>query len=228
VSPPAFRPRWDWTGALLAGALVAGCGGGEPPARSQTAAPPPVSVARTYVFDCGEGFGFVARISAEEAVLLLPEGEQRLVAVPTDTGARFTDGTVTLWMRGSEALYETPQALWKDCLNDPGRAEWEDARRRNVAFRALDRAAGWRLEIHRDGRVSLEADDGRSGVATLLEAVETSESGDALRYRTRAVPPFEVLAETAPCRVPGGVEILEWRVTMGFGPHRLEGCGREV
>ena len=65
----------------------------EPPAE-------PVDPATTMVYECDDGYGFVARIQGETAWVFLPETTAALPHVPAASGARYAEGSITYWSQG--------------------------------------------------------------------------------------------------------------------------------
>lgn len=63
------------------------------------AAPP--AGPRVVAYDC-PGFSFRVELSRERALLLLPGRSLALPAVPSASGAKYSDGTQTFWTRSDE------------------------------------------------------------------------------------------------------------------------------
>jgi len=123
--------------AGLAPLLLLACAGsaprdpGPPEAAAVAAAPaapaeptlPPVPAgAVTRSYECVDGYRFVARFAGSEAWVLRPEGPAHLGGEPVASGARYSDGTLTLWTKGDEALLEGLGAIHRGCRYDPAQA----------------------------------------------------------------------------------------------------------
>jgi membrane-bound inhibitor of C-type lysozyme len=78
---------------LCAVALLAACAqgvtqdGGLQPVPAPVQEPP-----RTFVYECSDGYRFVARIEGEKAWLFLPEQTVSLPQVPAASGAKYMTG----------------------------------------------------------------------------------------------------------------------------------------
>jgi len=57
---------------------------------------------RVLAYDCA-GFAFRVEVSRERARLLLPGRSVTLPAVPSASGAKYTDGSTTFWSQGDDA-----------------------------------------------------------------------------------------------------------------------------
>ncbi len=79
---------------------------------------PPGDDAQTFVFECGEDYSFVARIEGEKAWLFLPARTVPLPHVPSGSGAKYSDGELTFWSKGEEALLILSQLEQYNCRNN--------------------------------------------------------------------------------------------------------------
>ena len=68
----------------------------------------------TAVFDCG-GYAFTVRFEDESARLTLPDRTLVLPRAIAASGARYTDGVVTFWNKGDEALLELDGTTREGC-----------------------------------------------------------------------------------------------------------------
>ena len=100
------------TSWLLAIAVLVACSPEKP--RSQAGqddhAAEPAAIttpaAQTYTYVCSEDYRFTARFESDMAVLGLPDRELRLPQVVSGSGARYSDGETTFWIKGDEATLE--------------------------------------------------------------------------------------------------------------------------
>ncbi|MBW2335916.1 MAG: MliC family protein [Deltaproteobacteria bacterium] len=97
---------------------------------------------QTYVYECNDGYGFVARIEGENAWLFLPNGTISLPHVRSGSGARYSDGSITFWSKGEAALLETDGNSRRNCRNNRRKAIWEDAKLNGIDFRAVGNEPG--------------------------------------------------------------------------------------
>jgi membrane-bound inhibitor of C-type lysozyme len=80
--------------------------------------------AKLYVYECGDHYSFVARIEAEKVLLLLPSRAVSLSQTTVASGAKYSDGHVTFWSKGEDALLEVDNRSYPDCKNNPDKAVW--------------------------------------------------------------------------------------------------------
>jgi membrane-bound inhibitor of C-type lysozyme len=103
--------------------------------------------AKTYVYECSDGFSFVARVQKGNAFLFLPKETIRLPHVRSASGAKYSENQITYWSKGDKALLKIGNVKHTDCENNRSLAIWEDAKLRGVDFRAIGNEPGWNLEI---------------------------------------------------------------------------------
>ena len=76
------------------------------------------------------GFGFAAPNAGGPALAVsegdddavdawLPDGRHRLPHVPAASGARYSDGQITVWNKGTEVLLEREGQSWQCRENQP-------------------------------------------------------------------------------------------------------------
>ena len=86
-------------------------------------APAPASLGpprRTRVYDCPGGPALAISEADEEAIdAWLPDGRHRLPHVPAGSGARYTDGRISVWNKGTEVLLERDGQSWQCRENQP-------------------------------------------------------------------------------------------------------------
>jgi len=117
---------------------------------------------RTYVYECGDSYTFVARIEGETVWLFLPSRTVRLPHVPSGSGAKYSEGLDMFWTKGEEAVLEVGRGSRRDCRNNRAMAIWEDAKLRGVDFRAVGNEPGWNLEISAGGEIVFVGDYGQT------------------------------------------------------------------
>ena len=100
--------------AVLLLTLIMACGKPEEPAE----APKPATEPRLLVFQCEGGVGFTVELDEKgDSALLKMAGQNiKLPHVPSGSGAKYSDGKTTLWMKGKEALVEVDgKIVMQDC-----------------------------------------------------------------------------------------------------------------
>jgi len=80
--------------------------------------------AKLYVYECGDHYSFTARIERERVSLLLPSRVVTLPQASAASGTKYSDGHVTFWSKGEEALLEVDNKIYGDCKSNPDKAVW--------------------------------------------------------------------------------------------------------
>lgn len=186
-------------------------------------------VPRARYFEC-EGMGFLVRTGAGEAGVFLPDGQFLLPQVPAVSGAKYSEGDMTLWSRGEEADLERRGRRYAGCRNNPARAPWEDARVRGVDFRAVGGGPAWSLEIKEGRAMRFEFRGGEAPVITGAPQPVVAEHKSSRMYDVHTGRHnLIVLVEDRICRDPASGEVFDAAVTVSLDTLLVvEGCGRTV
>jgi membrane-bound inhibitor of C-type lysozyme len=130
---------------------VVACADGASPATGGGDAPagPTGRPITAFFFQCDDGSSVVAKLEDDgrAAWLFLPRQTVRLSHVPAASGAKYSDGQVTFWTKGREALVEAGAAGSRRCIENRRRSVIEDAKLRGADFWATGNEPGWTLEI---------------------------------------------------------------------------------
>jgi heat shock protein HslJ/membrane-bound inhibitor of C-type lysozyme len=100
-----------------------------------TAAAGPPLRARSYECDGGLTLAITLPADVDAVDVSLSDGRRRLPRVPAASEAKYTDGQVTFWSKGTEALVERDGRSWR-CTENRPRSILEDARQRGVVVRS--------------------------------------------------------------------------------------------
>ncbi len=185
--------------------------------------------AQTFVFECGEDYEFVARIEGEKSWLFLPGRTVPLPQVPSGSGAKYSNGKVTFWSRGEEALILLGEQERYNCRNNRARAIWEHAKLNGVSFRAVGNEPGWHLEITMQERIVLVTDYGESRLEFAVPEPETDQRARTTTYRVQdGEHDLTILIEGRPCQDTMSGEEFESAVTVILNEQTLSGCGRAL
>ena len=200
----------------------------------------PQETGQTQVFVCdADDVQFTTRTGPGELAVWLPPrfGRPYLVLgqVRAASGAKYQDGPVTVWTKGADdALLEVDGETFTDCVNDPQRAVWEDAKLSGWDFRAVGQEPGWELRMRRD----LETAVGQRArfvygygqqEATLVptdqqtEGRQTVFSGASTDGR-----PFTLTLDGRPCTDTMSGEAYETTVAVTFDGETFRGCGQAL
>jgi heat shock protein HslJ len=78
------------------------------------------SAGRTRVYECAGGVALALTETTPDAVdAWLSDGRHRLTRAPTASGARYTDGQVSIWNKGAELLLERDDRSWRCIEQQP-------------------------------------------------------------------------------------------------------------
>ena len=94
---------------LLSLTLVLGCRPKEESAKTQK----PALTPKLLAFACEGGKSFTVQFDGkgESVILKMDDTSIKLLHVPSGTGAKYSDGRTTVWMKGDEALVEVEAKL---------------------------------------------------------------------------------------------------------------------
>jgi putative lipoprotein len=184
---------------------------------------------QTYVYACSDNYSFVARIEGEKAWLFLPKKTLRLPHVPAASGAKYTDGQITFWSKGDEALIEDGQETHRKCKNNRAKAIWEHAKLGGVDFRAVGNEPGWYLELRKGDSVVFVVDYGQRRFEFTTPAPMIDQQARVTTYRVRANEHELVIVIIGQhCRDSMSGEPFETSVTVVLDDREYQGCGRPL
>jgi membrane-bound inhibitor of C-type lysozyme len=189
-----------------------------------TASPPPP---RTLVYQCADGLRFVARTEGETASVFLPDRTIHLRHVPAASGAKYSDGQVTLWGKGEEAVLELGDESRRACRNDRRQAVWEDAKLRGVDFRATGNEPGWYLELVEGGRSVLVTHYGEGRYEFIAPPPLIDQTAGVTTYRV-STPALLLVIRRQVCRDTMSDDSYETAVTVTVDGRKYRGCGRAL
>jgi len=189
----------------------------------------PGAEAQTFVYECGEDYSFVARIEGRKAWLFLPDRTVPLPQIPSGSGAKFSDGQITFWSRGEDALVILGEQEQYSCRNNRIHAIWEHAKLNGVSFRAVGNEPGWHLEITMQERIVLVTDYGESRLEFAVPEPDTDQRARTTTYRIQdGEHDLTILIEGRSCQDTMSGEEFEAAVTVTLDGRTLSGCGRAL
>jgi membrane-bound inhibitor of C-type lysozyme len=184
---------------------------------------------RTFVYECSYGYRFVARIDGEKAWLFLPEQTLSLPRVPSGSGAKYSNGLLTFWSKGEEALLESDKAAHRDCRNNRSRAIWEDAKLRGADFRAVGNEPGWHLEIKAGEKTVFVSEYGQSRFEFVTPEPLNDQIARKTTYKVQNMEhDLTIILEALLCHDSMSGESFETTVTVILDGQIYRGCGRPL
>lgn len=187
------------------------------------------SDAKTYVYECSDGFGFVARVQKEKVWLFLPEITINLPHVPSASGAKYSDDQITYWSKGDEALLKIGNEKHTICKNNRALAIWEDAKLRGVDFRAIGNEPGWNLEIIKSEKIVFVGDYGQARHEFIITEPSIDPQARTTVYHVQNDKhELSAIIVGRRCRDTMSGEAFETTVTVILDGKKYRGCGKAL
>jgi heat shock protein HslJ/uncharacterized membrane protein len=175
-------------------------------------------------FDCAEGPVFVlVPVLGGDVALELDRDVLRLTRQPTGSGARYSDGKVTVWNKGREASLDVGGLTYR-CTESRAGSIRADARLRGVDFRATGNEPGWALEVLQDRIVFLDQGGARLTVPRPAPQVDP-ESGETVYAAETDGHRLRVLIRERECVDSMSGERAESSVAVEMDGRAYRGCG---
>ena len=184
---------------------------------------------RTFVYECQSGDSFIVNIKDESVWVFLPKQTVQLPPMPSGSGEKYSDGVITFWNKGEQAVLETPEIFYENCHINRSKSIWEDAKLRGVDFRATGNEPGWFLEISQDTQILFVTDYGQQRYEFTASSSKTDQSARATTYTAeKENQNFAVLLEGRSCLDSMSGQQFETTVTVTLNDKEYRGCGRAL
>ena len=204
---------------------LCGCAAATSPAGTTPQAAAPVTPTSSQVFVCSDAADYVVRAESERAWLFRRKGTLELPAVPAASGAKYSDGQVTLWITGDQARLEEADAAASVCHNDTKLAAWEKAKLDGVGFRAVGNEPSWTLEMVAGATVTLVTDYGQTRTELPLPVAQDDQKAKRTIWRSEAIM-IEATAQRCVDTMSG--DAFPSRVRVWWKDRVLSGCGQAL
>ncbi|WP_428354319.1 MliC family protein [Methyloprofundus sp.] len=183
----------------------------------------------TYVYECQNGYEITVNIEGRMAWLFLREGTLGLPKISSASGTKYSDGQNIFWSKGNTAMLETGTAVYKNCINNPGKAIWEHAKLKGADFRAVGNEPGWHLEIMHDKKLIFTRNYG--GIShTFSTTQQTTDQATRTTVYT-AQEKEHTLSVTIlgiSCQDTMSDDTYESTVTIVLNEKSFKGCGKSL
>jgi putative lipoprotein len=207
------------------------------PTAEAPATPPPADVAppegvlRAYVWECDGGLTLnMKNLYREDAITLdMHEGPRKLPLVVSASGARYSDGSITFWTKGSTATFERAGSAPVECRELRARSLMADARERGVRYRGTGNEPGWLVEIGPGSRltyVTLFGEE-RHEFANVTER-DGEDTGVRVFIEDTDKGPFKVTVARETCLDDMSGGEFEHRMIVEWGEEARRGCATAV
>jgi membrane-bound inhibitor of C-type lysozyme len=184
---------------------------------------------KTYVYECSHGFSFTVRLDHENAYLFSPDKTARLPIVPSASGEKYSNGPITFWSKGEEALLDTGNTIYRNCKNNRAKAIWENAKLNGIDFRAVGNEPGWILEIMTSDKIRFVSNYGQDRHEFATPKPKIDKQAHITTYTTHNdANTLTVTIHGKPCRDSMSGESFATIVTVTLDNTKFQGCGRAL
>jgi membrane-bound inhibitor of C-type lysozyme len=189
---------------------------------------PPEGVLRAYVWDCDGGLTLrMKNLYREDAIALeMHEGPRRLPLVASASGAKYSAGSLTFWIKGGTAVFERAGTAPVNCREARGASLLADARERGVRVVGRGNEPGWTVEVGPGARLEFVTNYGED--RHVFDAA-TEAGGETVGTRVvragQGDQQIQVAVTAEACADDMSGEQFEQRVVVQFGGKTLRGCG---
>jgi membrane-bound inhibitor of C-type lysozyme len=189
----------------------------------------PAGVLRAYVWQCADGQTLVMRNLLREKAIAIDfhDGTRRLDQTVSASGARYADGVMVFWTKGSVATLERPGAPAVQCEERRAESLREDARARGVAYRALGNEPGWTLEVGPASKLSWTTNYGQDRYDFEQALATAAPDGTNVYTAQKDTLTLKATIKAGRCVDDGDVE-YDHVVTVESGGQTYHGCGTRL
>jgi putative lipoprotein len=184
---------------------------------------------KAYVYECNNGYTFITSVDDENAYLFLPDKTARLAKVPSASGVKYSNGLITFWSKGDEALLNAGDIIYRDCKNNRAKAIWENAKLNGIDFRAVGNEPGWYLEITASDKIRFVSNYGQDRHEFTTPKPKIDKQARMTTYTTyNDTNTLTVVIRGRPCQDSMSGESFATTVTVILDNTKFQGCGRAL
>lgn len=211
------------------------------PAPAPVTAPPPAPVAqddvppegvlRAYVWDCEDGSKLrMKNLFRENAITIeMHEGPRRLSREAVASGAKYSDGSLSLWTKGGFAIVERAGSKPVSCRELRAESLVADARERGVRLRGTGNEPGWLVEIGPGAQLLYAGNFGEDRRVFDDATERAGEQADARVFAAGTDPDRVVVTVTRQaCKDDMSGEMFDYRMDLEAGGRSLRGCATSI
>ena len=204
----------------------------EAPATEADAPEPPTeasSLSDVGAWDCEDGTRVVTENLASGAIVaFLPEETVELPQVVSASGAKYSDGELTLWTKGDELSLDSASGRSVRCSLNRRASRLETSKLAGFDLWAIGNEPGWTLEIGAPGIV-WTTDYGSTTHRAELPRPTIEGAERRTTYATEiAGEALTIVLEGRDCQDDMSGEAFPTRVTIEFEGRILRGCGQAL
>ncbi len=184
---------------------------------------------QTFVYECDGAYRFIVRTADDTAWLFLRRKAIELEKTPSASGVKYTDGNVTFWSKGEEAMLVLKDTTHKNCRNNRRKAVWEHAKLNGVDFRAVGNEPGWTLEISNNVGIVMTTDYGQKHYRFDADSITSEAVLLTTVYKARSADDqIEILLTAKRCTDTMSNETLPVSVSVQLNEKSYDGCGKAL
>ena len=189
----------------------------------------PQPIAQAFVYECSDGYNFIASLEEDEIWLFLPKETVNLKQVPSASGTKYSKGSTVYWTKGDKATLNIGKVAHKDCKNNKAKALWETAKLNGADLRAVGNEPAWNLEISEGQKLLFITDMGKSRYEFPKSERIANPSKRTTNYESRNDKhQLKVLINGESCSDSMSGELFESKVTVTFDEKIFNGCGKAL
>jgi uncharacterized membrane protein len=183
---------------------------------------------RAHAYDCEDGTSLVAEYRAEDVAVFVPGGPVFLPRQPSGSGAKYGDGQVVFWNRGTGLLFGThgDDGVLVECDENRRRSQIASARLDGAEYWAAGNEPGWTLHVFPD-RMVLRTDYGARRIELPTPRPAAGSDGTVLRT-TNGDHDLVVTLAGGGCADDMSGERFPLRVRLDLDGTLYRGCGQAL
>jgi len=199
-------------------------------AAEEPAVPPETDAVplRAHAYECEDGTSLVAEYRAEDVAVFVPGGPVFLPRQPSGSGAKYGDGEIVFWNRGTDLLFgmDGDEGAMVECHENRRRSAVESARLDGAELWATGNEPGWTLHVYPD-RMVLRTDYGGRRIELPTPRARKGDAGSV--YRTSNGDHDLVITLTAgACSDDMSGERFPLAVRLELDGTAYRGCGQAL
>ena len=216
-------------GICAAGAAtLVGCTANDPVAGTASPKTALSNVERlhTFYYECEDKSSIVVQFqpATNEMMVFLPGKTVRLPHVRSGSGARYSDGEVTYWSKGREALLQVGSRTTR-CVENRRRLVIEDAKLRGIDYWATGNEPGWHLEVDAHS-LRFITNYGQNRHTFAEPQPQVDQANRRTLYKSESSgSTITVQIDGKTCQDSMSGERFESTVTVTFNGKNYHGCG---
>jgi membrane-bound inhibitor of C-type lysozyme len=185
---------------------------------------------KAFAYDCEDGAYVVAayELATDDMWLFLPGRTVQLTHQPSGSGAKYSNGEITFWSQGHEALLDAGSSESVHCTENRRASILETVKLNGGDFWATGNEPGWTLEMYPQ-RFVLVSDYGQQRYeGTLSDPEQGGEARHTVFRSVGAEIDLEITMIGEQCADTMSDHRYETSVFVRVGETTYRGCGQAL